>query len=235
MANFTAATELAILNCIYTATFSGAFSTIAQNASAPATNLYISLHNASPGDAGSQNTNETAYTNYARVAVLRTTAGWTIAGATPTNSQNAAVINFPQCGATGDTLTHYGIGLSASGAGTLLEYGTIGAGPAYGFTCSLASPGVMTIPNSSITTNQRLSVYPVGPFSALPSGFAEGTVYFAGTVSGILVTLSTTVANGNPVNTSSVGSGVAILQTPLIVSNLITPSFAANAMNNYLN
>jgi len=235
MANFTAAQEAAVLNALMTATFTGAWNTIAQNASAPATNLYLSLHNASPGDAGSQTTNETAYTNYARVAVPRTTAGFTVSGATPTVVQNAAVVNFPQCGATGDTITHWGLGLSVSGAGTLLAYGTVGAGPAFGFTCTLASPGSMTVPGSSFSANQRCSVYPVGPFAALPTGFAEGTVYFVGTVSGINVTLSTTTANANPVNTSSVGAGVVILQTPLVVSNLITPSFAANALNIYLN
>jgi hypothetical protein len=220
---------------LFTATFSGAASTIAQNASSPATNLYISLHNASPGDAGSQTTNETAYTNYARVAVARSTAGFTISSATPTIVQNAATINFAQCGTTGDTLTHFGIGLASSGSGTLLAYGTIGVGPSYAFSCTLASPGVMTVPGSSMSVNQRCSVYPVGPFAALPTGFAEGTVYYVGTVSGIAVTLSTTASNANPVNTSSVGAGVVILQTPLVVSNLVTPSFAANSLNGYLN
>jgi hypothetical protein len=235
MANFTATQEAAVLNVLFCAVFTGAASTIAQNAASPATNLFISLHNASPGDAGNQTTNETAYTNYARASVARTTAGFTVSSATPTNVQNAAVVNFPQCGSTGDTITHFGIGLSSSGAGTLLAYGTVGQGPSFGFTCSLASPGVLTVPGSSISVNQRLSVYPAGPFSTLPTGLAEGTVYFVGTVSGILVTLSTTTANGAPVNTSSVGSGVLNLQTPLVVSNLVTPSFAANSLNGYLN
>lgn len=235
MANFTAAQEAAVLNALFTATFSGTWNTIAQNASAPSTNLYISLHNASPGDAGSQNTNETGYTNYARVAVARSTGGWTVSGATPTNVQNATTIAFAQCGAAGDTLTHFGIGLSSTGAGTLLAYGTIGAGPGYAFTCTNASPGVLTVPGSSMSLNQRASVYPVGPFAALPTGFSEGTVYYVGTATGTAVTLSTTASNANPVNTSSVGSGVIILQSPLVVSNLVTPSFAANALNVYLN
>jgi hypothetical protein len=64
----------------------------------------------------------------------------------------------------------------------------------------------------------------------LPTGTTEGTVYFIGTVSGIAVTLSTTAANANPVNTSSVGAGWMVKQTPLAVSNLITPSFAASAL-----
>lgn len=234
MANFTAAHELAVLVNLFNATYAGAYNTIAQNAGSPATNLYVSLHNASPGDAGAQNTNETAYTSYARVAVARTTGGWTVSGSTPTNAQNAGVITFPQCGASGDTLTHFGIGLSSSGAGTLLAYGTIGAGPGYGFTCTNGSPGSVTAPGSAMAVNQRVSVYPVGPISSLPTGFTEGTVYYVGTAAGAVVSLSTTAANANPVNTSSTGAGVIILQSPLVVSNLVTPSFAANALNVYL-
>jgi hypothetical protein len=87
----------------------------------------------------------------------------------------------------------------------------------------------MTVPNSAFSVNQRCSVYPT-PTGALPSGFTEGTVYYVGTAAGISVSLSTTTANGNPVNTSSVGSGVVIAQTPLVVSTNVTPSFAAGAL-----
>jgi hypothetical protein len=80
-------------------------------------NLYVSLHTADPGEAGDQTTSETAYTSYARVAVARTSEGWTV----ETNSvSNAAAVTFPECGTTGETLTHFGIGTSASGAGKLL-------------------------------------------------------------------------------------------------------------------
>lgn len=80
-------------------------------------NLYISLHTSDPGEAGDQTTNETAYTNYARVAVARTTGGWTVSAGTVTN---AAEVAFPECGVTGATVTHFGIGTSVSGAGKLL-------------------------------------------------------------------------------------------------------------------
>lgn len=40
--------------------------------------LYISLHTSDPGAGGSQTTNETSYTGYARVAISRT-AGFTVA------------------------------------------------------------------------------------------------------------------------------------------------------------
>ena len=74
---------------------------------------------------GSQTTSETAYTSYARVAISRAGAGWTISGTSPTNASNAAAITFPTCGATGSTITHFGIGTSSSGAGVLLFKGAL--------------------------------------------------------------------------------------------------------------
>jgi hypothetical protein len=92
--------------------------------SSTAGSLYVSLHTADPGEAGDQTTSETAYTSYARVAVARTGAGWTVSGNTVSN---AALVQFPQCGVTGATLTHFGVGTAASGAGKLLYSGALTA------------------------------------------------------------------------------------------------------------
>ena len=100
-----------------------AIANIADNAAAsPLTNLYISLHTATPGIGGAQTTNETAYTNYARVAVARTVGGWTVAAGA---ASNAALIQFPQCGVTGATITHVAVGTDASGAGKVLYAGAL--------------------------------------------------------------------------------------------------------------
>lgn len=100
-----------------------AIANIADNAAgSPLTSLYISLHTATPGIGGSQLTNETSYTNYARVAVARTSGGWTVAvGA----AVNAALIQFAQCGVTGATITHVAIGTASSGAGKVLYAGAL--------------------------------------------------------------------------------------------------------------
>ena len=227
------------LQALFTAVFSGNWNTVAQNAASPATNLYVSLHNASPGDSGSQNTSETAYTGYSRVAVARTTGGWTVTQgsvSTPSNVTNAAAINFGACTAGTDTLTHWGIGLSSSGAGTLLAYGTIGPLTWYDFTCTSASPGVLTHYGYTPSVNDRVSVYPnpqAGTLT-LPTGLTAGTVYYVGTApGGQTSTLSTTTANGNPVNTSSTGSGLIYKDSPLAISSGVTPSFAAGALTLY--
>lgn len=70
--------------------------------SGAAGSLYISLHTGDPGEAGNQGTNETVYTNYARVGVARTAGAWSIVGNTVSN---VALVQFPQCGATGATTT----------------------------------------------------------------------------------------------------------------------------------
>lgn len=90
--------------------------------STTAGSLYVSLHTADPDEAGTQSTSETSYTNYARVAVARTTGGWTVSGDTVSN---AALVQFAQCGATGATLTHFGVGTDSSGAGKLLYSGAL--------------------------------------------------------------------------------------------------------------
>jgi hypothetical protein len=85
--------------------------------SAAAGSLFVSLHTADPGEAGTQTTNETTFSNYARQGVVRSAAGWTISG---NNASNAAAVLFPVVGATGATITHIGIGVAVSGASLLL-------------------------------------------------------------------------------------------------------------------
>lgn len=92
--------------------------------SSTAGSLYVSLHTSDPGEAGSQTTNEGAYTSYARVAVARSGAGWTVTGNAVTN---AALIQFPQCTGGSETATHFAIGTASSGAGKVLYKGALSA------------------------------------------------------------------------------------------------------------
>ena len=114
----TAENKLALL--IFNAT---AWASVADNAaSSPYTNTYISLHTADPGEAGNQSTNEISYTGYARLAVARTSGGWSV-------SANVATLvatgSFPaSTGGTGGTITHIGVGWAATGAGELFGSGT---------------------------------------------------------------------------------------------------------------
>jgi hypothetical protein len=103
--------------------------------SSTAGSLYVALHTASPGEAGDQTTSEATYTNYARVAVARSGAGFTVAG---DQVSNAAVISFPACGTTGNTITYWSIGFASSGASEMVAYGPLSATTPEAFTACLS-------------------------------------------------------------------------------------------------
>lgn len=117
--------EQDVLKLVFQAT---AIVNIADNAgTSPLTNLYVALHTADPTEAGDQTSSETVYTNYARQPVARTSGGWTVASVDAGGStvKNAAVVSFPQCGATGATLTHFSVGVAVSGASKMLYGGAL--------------------------------------------------------------------------------------------------------------
>lgn len=113
--------EADILGLIFNAT---AIPGLADNASAsPLTNLYVALHTADPGEGGNQSTNEVNYTGYARVAVQRSGAGWTLAGQTISPT---AVIEFGEMTAgTAGTAVYASVGTASSGAGKIIIRGAL--------------------------------------------------------------------------------------------------------------
>jgi len=113
-------TENAILNLVFSAQ---TWTNYAQNAAAsPETNIIVALHTADPLDAGTQQTSEAAYTNYARQNVARST-GWTAASVGSVSP--VANIDFPSSGAAGTTITNFSTGKSGGGATPILWSGTV--------------------------------------------------------------------------------------------------------------
>ena len=113
-----------LLSLIFNGTTYAGFAT---SAAGGFNNLYVSLHTSSAGLAtsgGGQQTNEAAYTSYARVAVQRNTgtSGWGVVANTVTPVAN---ITFPQATGGGETEAFFGVGTSAIGAGNLLYWGPI--------------------------------------------------------------------------------------------------------------
>jgi len=108
------------LKLVFNAT---ATANLADNAgTSPLANLYVSLHTGDPGAGGNQSTSETGYTGYARVAVARTSGGWTVSS----NSVSpVADITFGACSAGTATITHWAVGTASSGAGKILYSGTV--------------------------------------------------------------------------------------------------------------
>jgi predicted methyltransferase len=100
-----------------------AIADLAENdATSPLTSLYISLHTADPGGVGTQATSEVAYTSYARVAVARNSGGFTVSGSSVTLT---APVDFPEGTGGSGTVTHFSIGVAASGATKVLYKGTV--------------------------------------------------------------------------------------------------------------
>jgi hypothetical protein len=100
-----------ILKLIFNAT---AIADLAQDdASSPATTLTVALHTADPGEAGTQSTNEISYTGYARIAVARTSGGWTVTGGDPDPATVSPVANIDfgeMTAGAGGTVTHFSVG-----------------------------------------------------------------------------------------------------------------------------
>lgn len=115
--------ETALLNLLFTnANIANIGDATGLRASTTAGSFFVALHSADPGEAGDQTTSEVAYTSYARVAVARSGAGWTVTG----NSVSpAANIDFPACTGGTVTATHFSIGTVTSGAGLILYKGAI--------------------------------------------------------------------------------------------------------------
>jgi hypothetical protein len=84
--------------------------------------LYAALHTADPTDAGTAVSFEADYGGpYARVALTKASA-WTDGGA---SFSNAAIIQFPKCTGGSNTITHFSIVTTASGAGQILYSGSL--------------------------------------------------------------------------------------------------------------
>lgn len=89
--------------------------------SSPITNIYASLHTADP-TSGNQTTSEAAYTSYARVAVARSSSGWTVSTNTVVP---VATISFPAATGGSETEAYAGLGSVSSGTGLLFFAGAI--------------------------------------------------------------------------------------------------------------
>lgn len=91
--------------------------------SATAGSLYLALHTGDPGEAGTAATSEISYTGYARQAVARSSAGFTVSGSSVTLTNN---VDFPEMTAgTGGSVTHWSVVKESSGTSVILYSGTV--------------------------------------------------------------------------------------------------------------
>jgi len=190
--------------------------------SVTAGSLHLSCHTAYPGEAGAQNTSECAYTGYARQAVVRSGAGFTV---TTNQVVNAAQIQFGEKTAAADeTIFFLGVGRSASGAGTL-DYILPLASFRTLFTAA-TDDNITAVGSWSV--DDRICLFPLAE-ATYPTGLTAGTVYFVRTVSGNIITLSTT-SGGSVVDITAAGSGIAFRMAGRLVNNGTNPTIAASGL-----
>jgi hypothetical protein len=84
--------------------------------------------------------------------------------------------------------------------------GPAGAGTQYAFTCTNASPGVLTAPGSGYSNTQTVVVFN-GAGATIPAAFTVGTVYYIVSAAGATFSLAAT-SGGSPINTAGTGAGL---------------------------
>ena len=194
--------------------------------SGAAGSLYVSLHTADPGEAGAQTTSECAYAGYARVAVARTSGGWTV---TSNQGSNTGAVTFGQNTGTAETATHFGLGTASSGGGGKLLYSGELLGPRIVYVADASTDVCTTAAAHGLTDGQAVRVRNTD--GNVPTGLSVGTQYFIRDATSTTFKLCTTpggaavniTANGDGTNTVHKDNNVAI-------GTNITPSFAAGTL-----
>lgn len=206
-------------------TAQNALNWITGEAAMPATTeRYIALFTAVGTDGGTGFT-EVSGGSYARAAAPA--SSWNAAsGSDPSTASNSAAIAFPTSTASWGDVIAFGVYDAATG-GNLLDWDWIGNDKWFPFTCTSASPGVLTaigITAGSTPTlaDGALVVVDAEWGGTLPTGLAVDTQY---TVAG----LSADTFNVG-VNTTTTGSGMVRQVTPQTIPNNTTFSFAAGAL-----
>lgn len=105
--SFSNTAETAVLNQVFVGT------ALSWNGN---TDLYIALHTADPGEAGTAVSNEATYGSYSRATLTRA-SDFTVSG---NSVSNANLEQFPQCSSGSETITYASIVTSSSGAGTII-------------------------------------------------------------------------------------------------------------------
>lgn len=190
-----------------------AIANIADNASVSAlTNLYVSLHSAWPASSGNQSTNEVSYTGYSRVAVARTSGGWSV---TANAIQPVATIGFGQCTAGSATAMFAVVGTAASGTGKILAFATIGGAPQL---VSAATTDTITAIAHGLAVDDRVVFYP-GYNVTLPTGITEGTVYFVKTAGTSDTLTIAATSGGTTIDVTGAAGCVMQKVTPMTITS----------------
>ena len=193
--------------------------------SATAGSLYLGLHSASPAEgAANQSINELSYTGYARVGVVRSGLGWTVASNQVSLAANQSFGTRTDTGAAVEA-TFFSIGKSSAGATLMLYYGPlVGTNSAYDFTGANTGDTIL-VPGSTDAVDDRV-VFSLGAESALPTGISDGQILYIKSAPGAGVyTLSSTPSTGANLLYAITVDGAGIVQrlSPITIAQNTTP------------
>src|SRR3546814_58830 len=83
----------------------------------------MALHTADPGEDGNQSTSEVTYTGYSRIAINRSTAGWTVTG-NSVSPVNPVEWGEMTAGVPSEAL-YASVGIASAGGGKILYKGSL--------------------------------------------------------------------------------------------------------------
>lgn len=203
--------------------------------SVTAGSLYLSLHTADVGEAGSQTTSETTYDDYERKEIPRTLAGgddWTVAANVLSNTDD---LLFPEANAGmvgSQVIKFWAIGTDATGAGNVLFKGAFVQAPTV-FTAKdvgVAGSDLFTSYSHGLTDGDEVLLFTTPGASSLPGGFAEGTTYVVIFVDFDTFRLGTTGAPSTPINITADGAGWVARLNSLTVNAGVQPKITAGTL-----
>lgn len=140
---------------------------------------------------------------------------------TPASTANAAVITFAAATANWGTVTSFGI-YDALTSGNFISWDYLGAFKWSPFTCSLASPGVLTCTDQSFSNGQS---------AAVTSKFGGTLPTTGGSWAGVLTVAGVSGSTFNlGVNTTGTGDGSVRQVTQQSIPSGVTASFAASQL-----
>lgn len=85
--------------------------------------LFLSLHTADPGEAGTQATSEISYDDYARQGLARNASNFPVADGVMSLGVN---VDFPEMkSGAGGTVTHWSVGVASTGSTVVLYKGSV--------------------------------------------------------------------------------------------------------------
>lgn len=162
---------------------------------------YASLHTGYPGTTGAS---EVAGGSpaYARKSIT-----WNAAASGNLDSSNAPVFDVPAA----TTVAWFGL-WSASSGGTFRGGGPLGAGSFLPFYAA-ASDDLLRVDAHGLSNGATVVVIDAGAGGVLPTGLAEGTIYYVRDVSGDTFKLAAT-SGGSAIDLTTDGAGIVTVIAP---------------------